>query len=112
MLICNISFFSFSLATEPTLQETTLPANNVDAEAVKESTEINQVDENITEMDENVDPTTLAVNTDIASATEVERVETANTTDEKVNEIDGEVTEKAAFTGKSAVLIINLTRQI
>ena len=111
MLICNISFFSFSLATEPTLQETTLPANNVEAEAVKESTEINQV-ENITEMDENVDPTTLAVNTDIASATEVERVETANTTDEKVNEIDGEVTEKAAFTGKSAVLIINLTRQI
>ena len=111
MLICNISFFSFSLATEPTLQETTLPANNVEAEAVKESTEINQV-ENITEMDENVDPTTLAVNTDIASATEVERVETANTFDEKVNEIDGEVTEKAAFTGKSAVLIINLTLQI
>ncbi len=61
-------------------------------------------------MDENVDPTTLAeddsvtpVNADIASATEVERVETANTTDEKVNEIDGDVTERAAFTGKSAV---------
>ena len=101
----------FFLATEPSTKETSISTtSDIEADAVKDSTEINQV-ETITEMDKSAEITTLAedgkvttLTADVDSASEVDKIENANNTNEKVNEIDGEVTEKistASFTGKS-----------
>ncbi len=109
-MIYQLFFLFFFLATEPSTKEASIFTGDVEADAVKDSTEINQV-ETITEMDKSDEITTLAedgkvttLTADVDIASEVDKIENTNTTNERVNEIDGEVTEKvstASFTGKS-----------